>query len=144
MSAIVVGLDGSSSSHEALRWALAEARLRGASVDAVHVWHYPPLAIAGLESAHVLAAHDDFEAAARTQLDEAVDGVLAGETDPPAVNRVVLEGAAAEQLVEHARSADILVVGHRGRGGFSELRLGSVAHQCASHATCPVLVLRGS
>jgi nucleotide-binding universal stress UspA family protein len=144
VSGIVVGVDGSVSSLAALRWALAEARLRQATVEAVHVWHYPALAMAGMESGAVIAAHDDFAAAARSQLDDAVDGVLADETDPPAVNRVVLEGAAAETLVGHSESAELLVVGHRGRGGFAELRLGSVAHQCTSHAACPVLVVRRS
>jgi nucleotide-binding universal stress UspA family protein len=141
---IVVGVDGSRSSLEALRWALGEARLRGATVDAVQVWHYPALAISSPMAGPVIGAHDDFEADARTLLDEAVDGVLAEVEGAPSVNRVVLEGAAAEQLVRHGHAADLLVLGHRGRGGFADLLLGSVALQCTSHAVCPVVVVRGT
>ena len=87
-------------------------------------------------------AHDDLVAEARKVLDEAVEDVLSGEQRPPAVERLVLEGAAAEQLVKHFDGADLLVVGHRGRGGFAGLLLGSIAQQCAAHAHCPVVIVR--
>ncbi len=138
---IVAGIDGSPSSRHALRWALEEARRTGATVEAVHVWHYPALAYSGMMTAPMVG-HDELEADARSVLDHEVDAVLADATDPPAVNRVVVEGSAAEQLVEQAKDAELLVVGHRGLGGFATLLLGSVAHQCSAHATCPVLVVR--
>ena len=138
---IVVGVDGSRSSRNGLRWAVAEARLRGARVDAVHVWRYPALAYAGIMAAPVVA-RDEYVDGARALLDNEVDAVLAEEHDPPLVNRVILEGAAGEQLVRYAEGADLLVVGHGGRGGFADLLLGSVARHCSNHATCPVIVVR--
>jgi nucleotide-binding universal stress UspA family protein len=63
-----------------------------------------------------------------------------GKAELP-VTRVVLEGSAAEQLVERAKGASLLVLGNRGRGGFRGLLLGSVAHQCAAHAQCPVVIV---
>ena len=142
---IVVGVDLSPASAEALRWALDEATRRGWSVEAVHAWSYPALThVPGIVAAPVFA-HDDLQSEAMTELDEAVDAVLA---DLPAsnqsvrVDRAVVEGGAALRLVERAGDADLLVVGHRGLGGFRTLLLGSVAHQCAAHAPCPVVIVR--
>lgn len=141
---IVVGVDGSKESQNALRWALTEARLRGAAVEAVHVWRYPAWTYAPVILTPPVFAHDDLVAEARSVLDHAVDAVLAGGPDGPTVERVVVEGGAAEQLVDRAdtQGASLLVVGHRGRGGFAGLLLGSVANQCAAHAGCPVVVVR--
>ena len=132
---------------EALRWALNEARRRGATVEAVNVWHYPALTyVPGMYTAPVFA-HDDFEAAARAGLDCAVDAVVADEeasgSGPlPGLVRVVLEGPAVERLVARSEHADLLVLGSRGHGGFRELLLGSVAHHCTAHAKCPVVIVK--
>ena len=139
---IVVGVDASTPASHALRWAIAEARLRGASVEAVHVWRYPTLTYSPAIIPTPVFAHDDLEADARAVLDEAVNGALAGMDDQPLVERVVLEGAPAARLLERADGASLLVVGHRGRGGFAGLVLGSVAQQCSAHAPCPVAVVR--
>ena len=137
---IVVGVDGSDASRDALGWALAEARLRGALVEVVHVWHYPAWADTPMLASPVIP-HEDLEAEARAVVDKALEE--SGATgEASSASAVVLEGAAAEHLVERARQADLLVVGHRGRGGFAGLLLGSVAYQCATHATCPVVVVR--
>jgi nucleotide-binding universal stress UspA family protein len=58
------------------------------------------------------------------------------------VERIVSEGSAAGVLIDVAQGAELLVVGSRGRGGFSSLLLGSVSHQCALHAPCPVAIVR--
>ncbi len=139
---IVVGIDGSQASRQALRWALVEAGVRGAAVEAVHVWRYPVWTYSPVIMTPPVFAHDDLVAEARQVLDEAVDEVLSGDQRPPTVERLVLEGAAVEQLVKHSDGADRLVVGHRGRGGFAGLLLGSVAQQCAAHADCPVVIVR--
>lgn len=139
---IVVGVDGSLESIHALRWALAEARLRGAEVEVVHAWRYPVWTYSPAIVSTPVFAHDELEAEAHSVLNGTVDSVLAEEAVPPAVERVVVEGPAAEQLVRRSEKADLLVVGHRGRGGFAGLLLGSVAHQCSAHAACPVVVVR--
>jgi nucleotide-binding universal stress UspA family protein len=139
---IVVGVDGSHQSRHALKWAMAEARLRGGRVEAVHSWRYPAWTYSPAIVAPPVFAHDDLVAEARSVLEEAVNAVLKDEDNPPEIEQFVREGSAAEQLVDHAQDADLLVVGHRGRGGFAGLLLGSVAHQCAAHASCPVVVVR--
>ena len=138
----MVGVDGSNPSRQALRWALREAAERHLTVEAVQVWHYPPLTYApGIMAAPVFA-REDLEADAKAVLDEAVDAILGESGVAREVGRVVVEGSAVERLVELSQDADLLVVGHRGRGGFRELLLGSVAHQCTAHASCPVVVVR--
>ena len=139
---IVVGIDGSPCSQDALRWALDEARRRDCRVEAVHVWHYPTLTyMPGIAPTPVFA-EADMEAEARAVLDEAVDKVLAGTTIDVPVDRTVASGGAVAGLVARSHGAELLVVGHRGHGGFRGLLLGSVAHQCASHAACPVVIVR--
>jgi nucleotide-binding universal stress UspA family protein len=139
---IAVGIDGSVSSRHALRWALDEARLRGVGVDAIHVWRYPVWTCSPAIVTPPVFARDDLEAEAHAVLDAAVKEILGDDDEPPVVRRVVLEGSAAERLLEQAESAALLVVGHRGRGGFAGLLLASVAHQCSAHSACPVVVVR--
>ena len=139
---IVVGVDGSRASKEALRWAIGEATRRGCAVEAIEVWHYPALTyVPGVYTAPVFA-HDELDAAAQASLDHAVDEVLAGDGEGRVeVSRTVLEGSATEKLVERSKDASLLVLGNRGRGGFRGLLLGSVAHQCTVHAGCPVVIV---
>lgn len=139
---IVVGVDGSEASQHALRWALSEARVRGTGVEAVHVWRYPVWTYSPAITTPPAFAREDLEAEAQAVLDHAVDAALETQPGDIRVDRMVAEGVASEQLVRLAAGADLLVVGHRGRGGFATLLLGSVAHQCAAHATCPVVIVR--
>ena len=136
MKRIVVGVDGSEASGAALTWAVEEARLRDAEVDAVHVWS-PLTALAGGFAPAPAYGRDEL-AAARTTLDRACDAVEPGVT----INRLVEEGPVAPCLLETARGADLLVLGSRGWGGFAGLMLGSVSQQCAQHAPCPVVIVR--
>ena len=139
MARIVVGVDGSNASQAALKWAVAEGRLREATVDAVHAWTYPAATyITGLVPPPTFA-HDDLAAEAGAILDEACDRL--GDA-AAGVRRIVDEGTPAARLLERAAGADLLVVGSRGRGGFSGLLLGSVSQQCAHHAPCPVVIVR--
>ncbi|HTU74073.1 MAG TPA: universal stress protein [Trebonia sp.] len=134
---IVVGVDGSESSKAALRWAIRQAKLTDARVDAVMAWRYP--------SAYGLAAmagsEVDLEGSARKDLIEILNEVSALEPDVP-VQPMVTEGHAAEVLVRAASGADLLVVGSRGHGAFTSTMIGSVSINCVLHARCPVLVLR--
>lgn len=140
MAGIVVGIDGSPQSQKALRFALSEARVRGEELRAVSVWRYEPSLLADHETG--FGAHDkDRVAAARTAAQVELDTVLAGAR-VPATELLVCEGDPAQVLIEESRTADMLVVGSRGRGGVTGALLGSVSHDCASHAHCPVTVVR--
>jgi len=137
MERIVVGVDGSEGSQRALRWAIAEARLRHASVDAVHAWHAPYLLATPYAPAPSIDP-SEFEGEARAILERAVETEVA---DGVPVHRVLVCGPAAPTLLDHAKDADLLVVGSRGRGGFAGLLLGSVSQQVVAHAECPVVVI---
>ncbi|MER6310190.1 universal stress protein [Streptomyces sp. NPDC001657] len=139
---IVVGVDGSESSKEALRWAVRQAELTDSQVSAVIAWEYPPLygSIGWLDAPQELAGHIKMWA------DQALDGavrevVKAG--DMSRVKATVAYGTPAAVLLDAAQGASLLVVGSRGRGGFSGALLGSVSQHCSQHAPCPVVVVRG-
>ena len=136
MERIVVGVDGSETSHEALRWALDEAGRRNATVEAVHAWHQPGVMSYGYMNQIDL---EPFEDDARKVLDAAVDSVAV--PGDPAIERRLIPGGAANVLVDEAKGADLLVVGSRGRGGFTGLLLGSVSQQAAHHAHCPIVII---
>jgi nucleotide-binding universal stress UspA family protein len=137
MGKVVVGVDGSPGSIAALRFAVEEARLRGADLAAVSAW---TLSLAGdVPGGFVPSLREDFAKEAAEVLD---DGLGQLDTTGITIERVVEEGTAARTLVEAAKGADMLVVGSRGRGGFAGLLLGSVSQQCAHHATCPVAIVR--
>jgi nucleotide-binding universal stress UspA family protein len=140
VSVIVAGVDGSEDSKEALRWALAEAALRRATVRAVHAWSMP-IAFGGPYMPPQPYDGPELRDQAQASLDAAVDEV-AGEAAPVAVERVVEQGSPADVLVRAAEGADLLVVGSRGHGGFAGLLLGSVGQQCAQHAPCAVVIVR--
>ena len=138
MSRIVVGVDGSSGARAALRFAVEEARLRGATLRLVTAWHVPSITYSG----GFVAPFDEreFEHSAEAACDEALAAVRE-EIAGLEVQRVAREGLAARVLLEEAQDADLLVVGTRGHGGFAGLLLGSVSEQCAHHAPCPVIIV---
>ena len=137
MKTIVVGVDGSQHSADAVRWAVDEATLQGAKVVAVFAWHLPHVSTVH-EALHVLDV--DFEQEAREFLETAVqEAVPDAEVE---IEQVVTEDPAAAALIAAAEGAELLVVGSRGHGGFTGLLLGSVSQQVAQHAPCPVVVVR--
>ncbi|MET7543800.1 universal stress protein [Streptomyces sp. NPDC005507] len=138
---IVVGVDGSESSKQALRWAVRQAQLTGGVVEAVTAWDLPQFhgALGWLPPANSDEAA--LESRARRELAEAVEETV-GSQPPVEVRAEVRYGTAAGVLLDAARGASMLVVGSRGRGGFSGLLLGSVAQHCTQQAACPVLVIR--
>ena len=137
---IVVGVDGSEGAGRALAWALEEATHRGARVDAVWAWHVPWLTNVA-EVGTTISDASWFEDVARKGLDGAVDGALAAFDGDVTVERILAQGDASRALLDVAAGADLLVVGSRGRGGFSGLLLGSVSQQVATHASCPVVLV---
>jgi nucleotide-binding universal stress UspA family protein len=139
---IVAGVDGSFSSLSALRWAIKQAALTGAAVDAVIAWHYPAAAGGYGWAPTGLEGSVDFRDNADKTIADAISGAVAPGTDVPVRARVV-EGIPAQVLLDAADGADLLVVGSRGHGGFAEALLGSVSQHCVQHAHCPVVVIRG-
>lgn len=136
---IVVGIDGSPESRRALDWALEHAaRTRADEVRCVRAFD-PPLAWidVGTEYADAMVEH------ATTQATAELDDLVRTVTVPPgvALTHDVVQGQAADVLVEASRDADLLVVGTRGRGGFAGLLLGSVSQRCAERARCPVVIV---
>lgn len=139
---IVVGVDGSTSSRDAIRWAVEEARIRGTKVRAVYAWQLPIVTGYAYIPPDVLDP-DELQRRAQQVVDAAVAEALEGRNGVE-IERAALEGVAAETLVHESSDAEMLVVGSRGRGGFKELLLGSVGQQCVHHAACPVVIVRPS
>lgn len=137
---IVVGIDDSDSSRQALAWACREAQLRDADLEIVHTWSYPYVGEAAVMSATYYPELDGLEAASQSVLDAAVEA--AGQHAGLRVIPKLVRGDAVATLLEVAEGADLLVVGSRGRGGFRGLLLGSVSQHCAHHAPCPVVIVR--
>jgi nucleotide-binding universal stress UspA family protein len=139
---IVVGVDGSEPSKNALRWAHFVATAAGTYLEAVAAWE--PFTAFGWIGVGWVTVPSDWNPAldAEKLLTATVDEVFAGER-PAGLQLTVREGNAAKVLLEVSVGARMLVVGSRGHGGFTGLLLGSVSAACAEHATCPVLVLHG-
>jgi nucleotide-binding universal stress UspA family protein len=133
---VVVGIDGSATSHRALDWALREARRRDVAVTVVHAWA-PPY-VGSVMAPAVGYDEGELERAGRELVDAAVD---AADTTDVTVERRIVCGGAGPALVDAATAASLVVVGSRGRGGFKGLLLGSVSHHVTHHATCPVVVI---
>jgi len=143
MNVVVVGVDDSDGAKAALAFAHEEARLRNATLRAVHAWQFGYIGYTGFEGAVPALGGDiaELRAAAVTALDATVRAVLA-DPDGVEIEQRVVEGAAGAVLVDESSRADLLVVGSRGHGGFAQLLLGSVGQQCAHHAACPVVIVR--
>jgi nucleotide-binding universal stress UspA family protein len=130
---IVVGIDGSAGSLQALRHAIGIAQKFGSTVEAICAWSFP-----SAYSPLPVAWNPDEDAQAI--VDGAADAVFGGSW-PSWFTTAIREGSPADVLITRSSSADLVVVGSRGHGGFAGLLLGSVSSQCAEHAHCPVLVV---
>lgn len=134
---IVVGVDGSAPSQQALRWAAQIAAGLGAGIRAVSVWDLPtnfgwaawPTGWDPARDAHQL-------------LTETIATAFGGRPPVP-IEELVRQGSAARILVEEGRFATMIVVGSRGHGGVTGVLLGSVSAKVAEYADCPVLVVHG-
>jgi nucleotide-binding universal stress UspA family protein len=132
---IVVGVDGSEASVEALRQAQSLAVPLSAKVVALACWDYPPV-----YDGYVAVGIDDFDVRAGEILVEAV-GKAFGPDAPANVESRLVQGHPRHILIEESKTADMLVLGRRGHGGFGGLLLGSVSSACVAHAHCPVLIV---
>ena len=139
---IVVGVDGSPSSRTALRWAVRQANLTNGTIDAVMAWETPIV----LQSYNMGPIYVDQDGGFEEDAKKTVEAVISEEVEPAdsqRVRRLVINGHPAQVLLDVAAGADLLVVGSRGHGKFAEALLGSVSQNCAHHASCPVLIMRG-
>lgn len=134
---IVVGVDGSRPSEQALRWSAHIAAMLSARLEAVTAWEYP--------ASYGWAAVSPDWNPARDMENVAADSIQAvfGDQPPDGLHVQVREGGAAKVLLDACQGAVMLVVGSRGHGGFSGLLLGSVSANVAEHAPCPVLIIHG-
>jgi nucleotide-binding universal stress UspA family protein len=134
---IVVGIDGSAPSLEALDWAAGQAALAHSPLEIVATWDWPLT----YGWAVPLPAEYNPEESVHQTLEEAADGVRAKYPDIEITTKA-LQGHPAPVLVEASKGAKLLVVGSRGHGEFVGMLLGSVGEHCATHAHCPVLIHR--
>jgi nucleotide-binding universal stress UspA family protein len=133
---IVVGVDGSEPSLNALRWAAEQARMTGATLRVLTTWQVAT----GTGWVPTFPVDYDPQAVARQALDEAVTETLGADPDV-AVERIVKEGHAAPVLLAAAKDADLLVVGSHGHGAFAGMLIGSVSEHLVRHAPCAIVVV---
>jgi nucleotide-binding universal stress UspA family protein len=140
MSGIIVGVDGSGHSQHALKWAMHEAAVRHLPLTVLTVHE----AVRGYYSGMAVYPDDPARTEeARAAAQAETDKVLAGldEPRPESVTVKAVHGFVVDELINAGKDADMLVVGSRGAGGFTQLMMGSVASQVAQHAYCPVLIV---
>jgi nucleotide-binding universal stress UspA family protein len=139
---VVVGVDGSVSSEQAVRWAAREARRRKAPLRVVQAVDptAPPhqYAVPGYGP----DVHEIRTRAARAHLQDAARAA-AEEASGVTVEQEIVDGFPIPRLLDESRSAQLVVIGDRGLGGVAGLLLGSVAVGLAARGACPVAVVRG-
>lgn len=136
---IVVGVDGSDASRQAIQVAAGQASLRGVPLIAVYAW-MPPLT-PGLEYLWSEELVESQRAAAEEAIAIGIAG-LAERYPDLEIRREIVQSSPVAALVQAAEGAEMLVVGSRGRGGISRLLLGSVSHGVLQALPCPVVVTR--
>ncbi|MBO8185227.1 universal stress protein [Streptomyces spirodelae] len=142
---VVVAVDGSKAGQAAVRFAFAEAALREAPLVALHVWNsWSEGAYEGPGDplTSVVADADRLREAEQRLLDETV-ARLREDFPRIAVERRLVRSRIRPALIDASRSAQLVVTGARGRGGFTGLLLGSVSQALLHHAHCAVTVVRG-
>ncbi len=137
---VLVGVDGSPESETALKYAVAEAKRRGARLRVVSTY-FPEYSVHG-RTQPLTASESPIEVDVEAQTRRMVEEALADDAPPPPAEIVVAAGPAAGVLIDMSSEVDVLIVGHRGRGGFASMLLGSVCLHCVLHAHCPVIVVR--
>ena len=131
---LVVGVDGSPASAQALSWALNQGALTGAAVEAVNAWQAPQVPCGLISTMGV-----DLSTSSREILRNAVEAVGAS---PESMTERTVQGHPVKVLVDASDGADLLVVGNRGHGGFTGMLLGSVSGQVLAYAHCPTVIVR--
>lgn len=138
---VVVGDDGSACAAVAMRAAAVEAGRRQVDLHVVRAWSITTAVRPVDVPAGIVPSMAEFEAATIAEERSRVERLLGTSGITAHVHAV--HAPPAEALLTASATADLLVVGTRGRGGFERLLLGSVAEQCIRYAGCSVLVTRG-
>jgi len=136
---IVVGHDGSAVAHEAMRWAVEEGRLRGQVVHVVRAW-----VLSGVirDMGGLSAGVPSFEEAGAWVDERLHESLATCRPEGVEVHTHVIHEASTDVILTAAASADMVVLGNRGRGGFAGAIIGSVAENVVRHAPCTVVVVR--
>jgi nucleotide-binding universal stress UspA family protein len=135
---IVVGVDGSETSKEALRWAARQAKRDGVALRVILAWRIPNSFYGGGVPGVI---EQDLEGTAQTTVEQVVAEVV-GADGPASLTAEAIEGHPAPELVKASETAELLVVGNRGRGAFAGMLLGSISDYCVRYSACPVVVVR--
>jgi len=138
---IIVGVDGSQGSQTALKWAMNQAILTGATVEAITTWQNPAQYTMAYSGTYTAYEGGSYSAETEKVLNEIIAEVAGQISQPVPVLPQVIEGHPAEALLRAAAGAELLVVGSRGHGTFAGIVLGSVSQHCVQHAPCPVVVV---
>jgi nucleotide-binding universal stress UspA family protein len=138
---VVVGDDGSEGAARAVRYALEEARRRGVTLHVLRAWSIMSTSRPADVPPGFAASLAEYEAAALDEEKARIHHLLGEDVDVP-VEVHCVHSPAAQALIAASETADVIVVGSRGLGGFRSLVLGSVAEQCIRHASGPVVVVR--
>jgi nucleotide-binding universal stress UspA family protein len=143
MPGIFVGVDGSAGSRKALEWAVREAGIRKAPLTVVTVQQQAAVSFFDTTLGYQ-GDYDLTELARKTALAEAEEVLdhVADDSRPASVEVKAVFGVPAEELLNVAADADMVVVGSRGSGGFEKLLLGSVSSHAVHHGHCPIVVIR--
>lgn len=139
---VLVGIDGSRSATDAVRWAAAEARRRHTGLRLVEAFGWLPVEDAG-DAAHVEPSYGQVLAAAARERLAAAAAVAAQVAPEVQVETDLLTDYPIPRLVAESATAQLVVVGDRGLAGITGLLIGSVAAGVAAHAQCPIVVVRG-
>jgi nucleotide-binding universal stress UspA family protein len=141
MSGITVGIDGSAHSARALEWAIKEAAVRHAPVTVLTVHSVPMSGWTGNPITLPQDAEDQEKAQRAAEEMTLKAASQLGAAQPSSVTVRAISGYPVQELIDASCTADLLVVGSRGAGGFARLMIGSVSSQVVHHAHCPVVVV---
>ncbi|MCE5254828.1 MAG: universal stress protein [Actinomycetia bacterium] len=138
MGIIVVGVDGSEGAAIALDFAMKEAALRGSKLRIVSAWEIPASVLAS-----VVAGKEFYEEFRENAIRVAQEAAALVDEKEPTVEHeeVVVESQAAKALLDNATDAELMVVGRRGHGTFTEMLLGSISRQVVAHAKCALVIV---
>lgn len=140
MARILVGVDGSDGSRQALQWAVDEAALRDTGIDVLNAYQTEYIYYVDLPAVAHAVPRYDLEAAAKMAVEDVVDSI----NNPAEIDiqvEYINSGNPAGELVLRSADHDLIVLGSRGLGGLAGLLLGSVTHKVVQHADCPVTII---